>query len=128
MKPILKNAAWLLTVLFALCSLTSCEEDDYEMMDILVGEWRIVEVDSYDYPPYTYGDILGFEPDGLFYSSRGEQGEWYIRHGILKIDFTGDGISDVEATIAQMDNGYVVLDVIDYYYDTHYSLRMVRYW
>lgn len=129
MKSMTRNARWLLVALAAMLCFSSCEEDDEYMMDTLVGEWRIVEVSTYDYDcPYDYGDRFIFEPDGEFRSSRGEYGDWYIRDGILRIDFTGDGYPDVEAAVPQIDNGYVVLDVRDSYYKTHYRLRLVRLW
>lgn len=128
MKTIARTATWLLLALTSICALSACDAEDYDMTDALIGEWKVREVQSYDRPPYTYGDILYFSPDGYFYSSRNEQGEWYVRRNVLKIDFTGDGHTDVSATIVQIDYDYLVLDVKDYYYNTTYRLRLTKYW
>jgi len=128
-KTIFRNAGLLLVLFATMLCFTSCEEDDEYIAETLIGEWRVVEIETDDYDcPYSYGDIFGFEPDGGFYTSRYEYGEWDIHDDILKIDFTGDGYPDVNALVLQIDYGYVVLDVHDSYYETHYRLCLVRNW
>lgn len=132
MRKTVTSLKMLLVLLVATVSLSSCEADDFWYRDTIEGSWRVVEVrQDYGYCPYRYGDVMYFAFDGGFEMSGRdgsvEYGNWTLFKGRVLVDFDFDGIDDLSARIVQMDDGYAVLDCKDYYYNSRYSLRMIRY-
>lgn len=114
-----------------LCTLTSCEEDDWMTRSDISGSWNIVEVTEYSGQcPYWEGDRLVFDYDGHFtaYGRNGfsESGLWDVSHDVIQIDFDSDGRTDVIATIESLDHGYLRLDIDDRSYNSKYTLRLNR--
>lgn len=119
----------LLLTLAAMMSFTGCEED-YDPR--FVGEWRIVEVTPAYNTNYRPGDYWRFYPNGDFevYGSSwegnlNEYGYWDRRGNNLQITFDGYN-TDINARIRGYDGDYMVLDVSDYYYNSRYTLRLIR--
>lgn len=106
---------------------TSCTEDwwnDYD--DSLMGTWRIVECTGYT--NYREGDTFTFYSNGDFYSngySLNERGQWDTDGRNINISFDGYNI-DISAYVRQFGNGYMVLQVTDYYDNTRYTLRLTK--
>lgn len=77
MKTIITKTLLTLCALFALSSLSSCEDDDWMTRSDLSGTWRIDYVIPLDYGPCPYRptDRLVFNYDGRFeaykYGQRG---------------------------------------------------------
>ncbi len=124
-----QNALALLVALVSLLSLTGCE-DDWWASDTLVGTWRVVEVGSYEEPPYQYGDRFTFYSNGEFNVTGSgnlyETGTWNVSSRRILLNFTQSYHPEIVAYISQMDNGYMSLSVTDNTYHTTYQLRLVR--
>ncbi len=125
------GALALLMTLTALFAFTGCEVDnDWWATDNLVGTWRVVEVGSYDEPPYQYGDRFTFYSAGDFNvtGSGGlyETGTWRVDSRRVMLNFNQSRHPEMVAYITQMDDGYMSLEVTDYSYNITYRLRLVR--
>ena len=85
MKTIITKILLSLCALFALSSLSSCEEDDWMTRSDLSGTWRVDRVD-YGPCPYRPTDRLVFNYDGRFeaYGSNNFYEITRVRDNILK--------------------------------------------
>lgn len=127
---LLKNhiSRTLLAILL-ITSLSSCTEDFWRDNDFyysLNGGWRVVEVTGRT--AYRPGDCFWFNSDGSFYTegySLNERGQWEANGRTINFSFDGYNV-DMAANVRQFDNGYMVLDVNDYYDNTRYTLRLTR--
>lgn len=132
MKHTAQRITLLLTVLFLTMSFTSCEdEDDWYAEEVICGTWRINEVELYGGEcPYYEGDRMEFFSDGEFrvygYNGFYEEGRWDVHNGRLYFDFGFDGTDDMVAELPVLDYGFMRLDVTDYYYHSHYTLRLTK--
>lgn len=125
-------SAFSLLLLLSSCLLSSCEElweDNYYVN--ITGRWYVRNVYLHvgDCPYYS-NDRFQFNSNGTFQvtGSNGfyESGYWDIEDNIIYMDFDGDGYSDVEAYINRGSNYKMELDVLDYGYNSRYTLELVR--
>lgn len=134
-QPKRLHLAGLLLALFCTLTLTSCVEEDEMAEFAMMGRWRIVEISFFsgNYCPYEEGDFMTFYEDRTveiqgrngFY----EYGSWRILdtgYGHeLHISFDGYN-ADIEADMDNFNGNYARLDVRDYYYNSSYTLRIMR--
>lgn len=134
-QPKRLHLAGLLFALFCTLTLTSCVEEDEMAEYAMMGRWRIVEISFFsgNYCPYEEGDFMTFYEDRTveiqgrngFY----EYGSWRILdtgYGHeLHISFDGYN-ADIEADMDNFNGNYARLDVRDYYYNSSYTLRIMR--
>lgn len=119
---ILLSAFWMI--------FSSCDSDDWRMERDLVGIWRIVETSGNLQCPYRRNDLFEFTYDNSFYAwgdGLNEEGVWHIDNWKCFVDFDFDGRDDLVGHIRQFDHDYLVMDITDYFYQTRYTLRMIRY-
>ena len=132
MKTIITKTLLSLCALFALSSLSSCEDDDWMTRSDLSGTWRIDYVIPLDYGPCPYRptDRLVFNYDGRFeaYGSNTfyETGCWDGSRDVIQIDFDDDGRTDFLATIRSFTSNHLCIDVNDLYYGSRYTLTLSR--
>ena len=125
-------SAFSLLLLLSSCLLSSCEElweDNYYVN--ITGRWYVRNVYLHvgDCPYYS-NDRFQFNSNGTFQviGSNGfhESGYWDIKDNIIYMDFDGNGYSDVEAYINRGSNYKMELDVLDYGFNSRYTLELVR--
>lgn len=128
MKSLQTRISIALITLLSVFTLTSCEESWWDEYDSMEGRWRIVEVTGDYNCNYQSGDIWIFEDD-LFYArgddNLNERGHWVRRGNTIRI-YMGSQDPDIEAYVRAYEGDYMVLDAIDYYYGSRYTLRMVK--
>lgn len=132
MKSIITKALFSLCAFFTLCSLSSCEDDDWMTRADLSGTWYIAYVIPRDYGrcPYQPGDRFDFDYDGRFTACGSnnfyETGWWDVSRDVIQIDFDGDGRTDFMAAIRSFNRNHLSIDVTDDYYNSRYTLNLSR--
>lgn len=134
-SSIVRRSVLAFLLIFTVMSFSACTNEDEMAEYAMMGDWRIVEVSflsGYDCP-YRSGDRVSFYENRTveFYGSGGfrEYGVWRIidtgyTHE-LHISFDNYN-TDIVADMSRFSGDYARLDVTDYYYDSRYTLRLVR--